>query len=213
MRAIHRRAQAHESMRIRRRHLHQHHVQRQRAGFKQPFNLAEEDRRVIGAARCDCLAHIGAEKQSAMAEVALVFRPRVLRLAERHHVHEFNVDAAPARARPAHRSAASACRNSAESKRDRRNAQLSPPARRSCTCSGTPLASSQCFVSRLICLTFQGCFNFGHQRSILRSPEYVALRPARTVTAITPDRQKNARCCRCRGKGNREMDSKSNKVR
>ncbi len=77
-RAVDRGAQAHESVRVGRRHLHQHDIERHRAAFKQAFDFAEEDWRVVGAAGGDRLAHVFAEKQSAMAKVAFVLRFRVV---------------------------------------------------------------------------------------------------------------------------------------
>ena len=84
-------SQAHESVRIRWRNLHQHNVQRESAGFKQAFNLAEEDGRIVGAACGDRIAHIGAEKQSSVAKVPFELRLCVVCGAQRHHVNDLDV--------------------------------------------------------------------------------------------------------------------------
>ena len=146
--AVDRGAQAHESVRIGRRHLHQHDVERQSSGFKERFDFAQEDRRVIGAARGHGLAYVFAEKEAAMAEVALVFGLCVFSFAEGLHVNEFDIDEL--------RRAGNQCidqRLRGAAARLNPNAisgahRLLLPAPRSCTCFGTPLASSQSFVSR-----------------------------------------------------------------
>ena len=90
-RAVHRRPQAHESVLVRRRHLHQHHVQRHGPAHKQAFNLAQEDGRVVGASRPHRFAHILAQEQSAMTKNSCVLRPGIHRLAQRLHVHDLDV--------------------------------------------------------------------------------------------------------------------------
>ena len=90
-RAIHRRAQAHKSVRIRRRNLHQHHVERQSAGLEEAFNLAQENGSVVGAAVAHGFAHVVAEEEPTMAEVSFILGPRVVSRAQGLHVDDFNV--------------------------------------------------------------------------------------------------------------------------
>ena len=90
-RAVHRRSQAHESVRVRRRNLHQHHIERQSAALEEAFNFAQENRRVVGAPVAHRFAHVVAQKQAAMAEVACVLGPRVVRRAQRLHVDDFDI--------------------------------------------------------------------------------------------------------------------------
>ncbi|HEY2469414.1 MAG TPA: hypothetical protein VGI45_16455 [Terracidiphilus sp.] len=90
--AVDRCAEAHETVSIRRRYLHQHNVKRQSAGLEEAFNFAEKDGSVVGASLSDSFANVIAEKESAMTEVALVFGTRVGRLAQSLHVDEFDVD-------------------------------------------------------------------------------------------------------------------------
>ena len=91
LRAVHRRAQGHETVRIRRRYLHQHHVERQSAALKEAFDFTQKDGRVVGPAIAHRFAHILAQKQAAMTEVARVLRPRVGGGAERLHMDDFDV--------------------------------------------------------------------------------------------------------------------------
>ena len=90
-RAVYGRAQAHKPMRIRRRHLHQHHVKRQSARLEEAFNLAQKDRSVVSAPIAHCLTHVVAQEQSPMAEVPLELGARVVGRAQRLHVDDFDV--------------------------------------------------------------------------------------------------------------------------
>ena len=90
-RAVHRGAQAYEPVLIRRRYLHQHHIQRKRPAHEQPLDLAQEDRRVIRAPGRHCLANIGSQKQSAMTKMSFELRLCIVGAAQRHHVNNFNI--------------------------------------------------------------------------------------------------------------------------
>ena len=90
-RAIDRRPQAHEAVRIGRRHLHQDHIERHGAAGEQIFDFAEEDRSVVGAALLHGFAHVASQEQAVVAEMPCEFGTRVGSVAERHHVNHFDV--------------------------------------------------------------------------------------------------------------------------
>ena len=141
-RAIHRGPQAHESVRIRRRNLHQHHVERQRAGLEEAFNLAEKDGCVIGAPVAHRLAHIVAQEKAAMAEMSFVLGPRVVRRCPASSCGRFRHCEARAPAPPARPQEQKECRSPTESIHGRPMVRLPAPARRSCACAGIPRSRS-----------------------------------------------------------------------
>ena len=129
-------------MRIRRRHLHKHYIQRQRSALEKAFDLAQENRSVVGAAVGHGLAHILTEKQSAMAEMPFILRARVVRTAQRLHVNDFHVAQLAGARHQRVDSGPQEFRSPTESKRDRRSARLLLPLRRSYSVIGTLRASS-----------------------------------------------------------------------
>ena len=56
-------------MRVGRAHVHEHRVQRQRAGGEQRGDVRQEDRHEVGATLVDGLARVGADEQGAVVEV------------------------------------------------------------------------------------------------------------------------------------------------
>ena len=80
-----------ETVLVGRRDLDQGYVDRHLAGVNRLFDFAEEDRGVVGAALLDGFAHVAAEEQSVVAEVAFVLGAHIGRSPEREHVHDFNV--------------------------------------------------------------------------------------------------------------------------
>jgi len=90
-RAVHRRAQAYKPVRVRRRNLHQHNIERQSAALEEAFDLAQKNRRVVGASVANSFAHVIAQKQAAMAEVTRILGTRVVGRAQRLHVDDFDV--------------------------------------------------------------------------------------------------------------------------
>ena len=79
-RAVDASAEAQVAVLVGRRGLDEGHVDRHLARGEQPFDFAEEDRRVVGAALLDGLAHVGAEEQSVVAEMAFVLGPDIGRV-------------------------------------------------------------------------------------------------------------------------------------
>ena len=89
--AVDGRAEAEKPVVVRRAGLQERYVDRNLAAGEQLFDLAEENRRVVGASGLHCLADVPAEEQAVVAEDALILGPGVGRLSERQHVADFNV--------------------------------------------------------------------------------------------------------------------------
>ena len=85
-------AKAAEAVGIRRRDFDQRDIDRHLAAFEQPFDFAEIDGRVIGAAVVDGLAHVAADEHRVVAEVARHLRRHVGRAAHGHHVDDFYIE-------------------------------------------------------------------------------------------------------------------------
>src|SRR5262245_44565603 len=71
---------------VRRRSLHERHINRHRARADKIFDLSQEDRGVVGTASCHRLAHVCSKEQAVVAEMPFMFRPNVVSVAERQHV-------------------------------------------------------------------------------------------------------------------------------
>ncbi len=89
--AFNRGSQAHEAVLVGRRKLQQRHIDGQRAALDQVFNFAEEDGDVIDASGSHRLAHIGAHKQGAMAEMAFVLGVGIARKPQRAEVNNLYI--------------------------------------------------------------------------------------------------------------------------
>jgi hypothetical protein len=77
-RRIDARPQAHIPVRVGRRALQQAHIDLDRLRSEQPLDFTEEDRRIIGAPFLHRLAHIAADEQGIMPEVAFILRKNVV---------------------------------------------------------------------------------------------------------------------------------------
>ena len=84
-------AEAAESVGIGRRDFDQRHIDRHGAALKQPFNFAEVNWSVVGAAVVDGVAHVGADKYGVVPEVSRHFGGDIGRAAHGHHVDDFHV--------------------------------------------------------------------------------------------------------------------------
>src|SRR5205085_5912642 len=67
---VHTNAKTAKPMRVRRRNFNQCDVERHGATFKKLFDLAEIDRRVVGATLVDRLTHVAADKYGIVTEMA-----------------------------------------------------------------------------------------------------------------------------------------------
>jgi hypothetical protein len=76
---------------VRRRALQQAHVDLDRLGSKQLLDFAEEDRRIIRAPLLHRLAHIAADEQRVVPEVAFVFRKNVVGDPHGRHVEHLHI--------------------------------------------------------------------------------------------------------------------------
>jgi hypothetical protein len=76
---------------VRRRALQQAQVDPDRLGSKQLLDFAEEDRRIIGAPLLHRLAHIAADEQGVVPEVAFVFRKTVVGDPHGRHVQHLHI--------------------------------------------------------------------------------------------------------------------------
>src|SRR5581483_3918861 len=90
-RAIHSDPETHVSVLVGRGQLHEDHIERYFSGTKQLLDFAQHYWGVVGAPGAYRLANVGPHEKRIVAEVAVVLRERVVRLAESEQVEDFNV--------------------------------------------------------------------------------------------------------------------------
>src|ERR1019366_7093618 len=90
-RSVDARPQTHKPVVVRRRALQQAQVDPDRLGSKQLLDFAEEDRRIIGAPLLHRLAHVAADEQGIVPEVAFVFRKTVVGDPHGRHVQHLHI--------------------------------------------------------------------------------------------------------------------------
>src|ERR1019366_7103158 len=90
-RRVHTDTEAAEAVRVRRREFQQGNIDRHGAALEKFFNFTQVDRRVVGPAFVDGLAHIAADKHCVMPEVPCHLWSHIRGRSHGHHVNDFHV--------------------------------------------------------------------------------------------------------------------------